>query len=157
MEGLYKLLPAEQAHFGNLACLAGRRLYGPSLSYLLGFQTKCIWNSWGIPVYLAPLLLLYLSTLLDSWLAHCDSQKYSSTLNILHHSMFMSYKWSKKNHMIWDLEHLFQDIKLHYSKVENQKKVLIITHLGKEIWINCYDRQNHSNKNNNKNKHIPKV
>ena len=41
------------------------------MSYLLGFQTKYIWNPWGIPDHPAQLVLLYLSTLLDSWLAHC--------------------------------------------------------------------------------------
>ena len=74
MEGPYKLLPAEQARFGNLAGLASMRLYGPSMSYFLGFQTKYIWNPWGIPVHPAQLVLLYLSTLLDSWLAHCDCE-----------------------------------------------------------------------------------
>ena len=51
MKGPYKLLPAEQAWFGNLASSASRSLYGPSMSYLLGFQTKYIWNPWGIPVH----------------------------------------------------------------------------------------------------------
>ena len=41
---LHKLLPAEQAQFGNLAGLAGRSLYSPSMSDFLGFQTKYIWN-----------------------------------------------------------------------------------------------------------------
>ena len=71
MEGPYKLLPAEPAKSPNRACLAGRSLYCPSMSYVLGFQTKYIWNPWGIPVHPAQLLLLYLSTLFDSWLAHC--------------------------------------------------------------------------------------
>ena len=57
----------------NRACSAGRSLYGPSMSYVLGFQTKHIWNRWGILVHPAQLILLYLSTLLDSWLAHCDT------------------------------------------------------------------------------------
>ena len=60
--------------FGNLAGSAGRSLYGPSLSDFLGFQTKYICYPWGIPVHLVQLVLLYLSTLLDSWLAHCASQ-----------------------------------------------------------------------------------
>ena len=33
MEGLYKLLPAKEARFGDLAGLAGRSLYCPSMSY----------------------------------------------------------------------------------------------------------------------------
>ena len=44
MEGLYKLLLAKQAQLGNLAGLAGRSLCSPSMSYVLGFQTKYIWN-----------------------------------------------------------------------------------------------------------------
>ena len=40
MEGLYKLLPAKPAKLPNRACLAGRSLYGPSMSDFLGFQTK---------------------------------------------------------------------------------------------------------------------
>ena len=42
------------------------------MSCLLGFQTKYIWNPWGIPVHPVQLVLLYLSTSLDSWLAHCE-------------------------------------------------------------------------------------
>ena len=76
MEGPYKLLPAEQAKLPNWAYSASRSLYGPSMSYLLGFQTKYIWNPWGIPVHPAQLVLLYLSTLLDSWLAHCVLNTY---------------------------------------------------------------------------------
>ena len=49
-----------------------RSLYGPSMSYFLGFQTEYIWNPWCIPINPAQLVLLYLSTLLDSWLAHFD-------------------------------------------------------------------------------------
>ena len=74
MGGQYKLQPAEQVRFGNLAGSAGRSLYGPSMSYLLGFQTKYVWNHWSIPVHPAQLVLLYLSTLFDSWLAHCVVQ-----------------------------------------------------------------------------------
>ena len=66
IEGPYKLLLAEQARFGNLAGSAGRSLYHPSMSYVLRFQTKYIWNLVGIPVHPAQLVLLYLSTLLDS-------------------------------------------------------------------------------------------
>ena len=40
MDGLYKRLPAESAKLPNRACSAGRSLYGPSMSYVLGFQTK---------------------------------------------------------------------------------------------------------------------
>ena len=71
MEGPYKLLPAKQTRFGNLAGSAGKSLYGPSMSDFLGFQIKYIWNPWGISIHLVQLILLYLSTLLDSWLAHC--------------------------------------------------------------------------------------
>ena len=39
MEGPYK-----PAKLPNWACSAGRSLYGPSMSYVLGFQTKYIWN-----------------------------------------------------------------------------------------------------------------
>ena len=56
----------------DLAGLAIRSLYCPSVSYLLGFLTKYIWNPWGIPVHPVQLVLLYLSTLLDSSLTHCD-------------------------------------------------------------------------------------
>ena len=66
MEGLYKLLPAEQARFGYLSGSAGRSLYGPSMSDFLGFQTKYIWNPSGLTIHPAQLVLLYLSTLLDS-------------------------------------------------------------------------------------------
>ena len=44
MEGKDNLLLAEQAKSPNQACSASRSLYGPSMSYLLGFQTKYIWN-----------------------------------------------------------------------------------------------------------------
>ena len=40
----YKLLPAKPAKLPNRACSAGRSLYGPSIGYVLGFQTKYIWN-----------------------------------------------------------------------------------------------------------------
>ena len=66
MEGPYKLLPAEQAQFGDLAGSASRSLYGRSVFYFLGYQTKYIWNPWGVPVHPAHLVLLYISTLLDS-------------------------------------------------------------------------------------------
>ena len=80
MEGPYKLLQAQQAKWMNRACLAGRSLYGPSMSDFLGFQTKYIWNPWGIPVHPAQLVLLYLSTLLDSWLAHCVTVKWKNLI-----------------------------------------------------------------------------
>ena len=85
MEGLYKLLPAKPAKLPDQACLALRSLYGPSMSYVLGFQTKYIWNPWGIPVHPAQLVLLYLSTLLDSWLAHCATELYykENAMNIM--------------------------------------------------------------------------
>ena len=42
------------------------------MSYVLGFQTKYICNPWDIPVHPVQLVLLYLSILLNSWLAHCE-------------------------------------------------------------------------------------
>ena len=36
-------------------------------------SNKYIWNPWGIPNHPVQLVLLYLSTLLDSWLAHCGT------------------------------------------------------------------------------------
>ena len=75
MEVPYKLLQSESAKLPNWACSAGRSLYGPSMSDFLGFQTKYTWNLWGIPVHPAQLVLLYLSFLLDSWLAHCGTSR----------------------------------------------------------------------------------
>ena len=72
MEGPYKLLPAEPAKSPNRACLASRSFYGPSMFDFLGIQTKCIWNPWGILVNPVQLVLLYLPTLSDSWLVHCE-------------------------------------------------------------------------------------
>ena len=74
MEEPHKLLLAKPAKLPNRACSAGRSLYSPSMSYVLGFQTKYIWNAWGILFHPAQSVLLYLSTLLDSWLAHFGNQ-----------------------------------------------------------------------------------
>ena len=50
-------------------------LYGHSRSYLLGFQINYVCNP-CIPIHPVQLVLLYLSTLLDSWLAHCDRKEF---------------------------------------------------------------------------------
>ena len=71
---MYKLLLAEQAQFAGSA---DSSLYGPSMSYLLGFQAKYIWNPWDIPIHPLQLILQYLSTLLDSWLVHCKRQRHN--------------------------------------------------------------------------------
>ena len=79
------VLPAKPAKLPNQACLASRSLYSPPMSFFLGFQTKYIWNSWGILVCPVQLVLLYLSTFLDSWLAHCVScsKKYALPISFL--------------------------------------------------------------------------
>ena len=77
MEGPYKLLPAEPAKPPNLACWAGRSLYGPSMSYLLGFQTKYILNPWGIPVHPIQVPSMSFANLLDSPWPHCVKQPVS--------------------------------------------------------------------------------
>jgi len=107
MEGQYKLLPAEPAKLSNQAWSVGRSLYGPFMSYFLGFQTKYIWNPWSISVHHAQLVFLYLSTLLHSWLAHCDAFWSCKCNHVLvgifhpvcrggHHSIFSEgAKWVK--------------------------------------------------------------
>ena len=82
MEGPYKLLPAEQAWFGNLAGSAGRSLYGPSMFYLLGFQTKCIWNLWGKPIQTAQVPSMLFASWLDSPWPHCENNILAAKLDL---------------------------------------------------------------------------
>ena len=59
-------LLAEQALFSNSELVRLFYVWSSRISNKI-----YIWNPWGIPVHPAQLVLLYLSTLLDSWLVHC--------------------------------------------------------------------------------------
>ena len=91
-----------------MAGSASRSWHSPSISYLLGFQTKYIWNPWGIPLHTAHVPSMFLLVLFDSSLAYCDKRPYEKSQIFIKSDASTNLWWADKIRAFFNLEADFQ-------------------------------------------------